>query len=85
MSGCGCNSSKGFSFSPGTGIDETSNSTGEATWFSGSTGNSPSGDISNRSPYGGAPVFGGISFCKKCFLTWAIVFLILAFIFYRKG
>lgn len=85
MSGCGCGSSAPYSPNPGSGIDEQSNATGEASWTDSLTGDQPDTDISNRSPYGKPPVFGGISFCRKCFLTWAGIFVILALIFFRQS
>lgn len=82
MAGCGCGSS--FSFNPGAGIDEQSNASGVATWANDLTTELPPQGISGRSPYGEPPTFfTGFKFCRKCFATWVVVFLVVAFLFVR--
>ncbi len=81
---CGC----GSTYSPvvHTGVEAGSNIEGQASWLDSLTGSQPDSDgIAGRSPYGSVPTFGGISFCKKCFLTWAGIFFILALIFFRRS
>ena len=87
MAGCGCGSASDYSFDPGSGVDALSNAVGVATWENSESLNVPpdvTGGIGGRSPYGAIPSFGGISFCRKCFLTWALIFAVLAVIFLRK-
>jgi hypothetical protein len=93
MSDCGCTSQSSssivapysFTNTLRSVLGEQSNADGRAFWGSDSAGDSPAvSDISGRSPYGEVPSFGGVSFCRKCLLTWLGVFLIIALVFFNR-